>query len=96
MHPGAAGEELQRVPVEDSLALLAWNKAGFEKSHYRERPEATGWMNGGYAVDGGSRLLGDCGRSVVGGRHGASSLTATSRRGSPFSGHRLHGQHTRL
>ena len=27
-------------------------------------------------------------------RHGASSLTATSRRGFPFSGHRLQDQHT--
>ena len=47
-------------------------------------------------LDGGSRLLEDYERSVVGERHGASSLTATSRRGFPFSGNRLHGQHTLL
>ena len=43
---------------------------------------------------GDSRLLEDYGRSVVGERHGASSLTAIPRRGFPFFGHRLHGQHT--
>ena len=32
MHSGAAGDELQRFSVGDSLAHLAWNKAGFENA----------------------------------------------------------------
>ena len=83
----AAGDELQRF--QEEIPRL-----------FEARPASMLWQNKSHAVDGGSRLKDARGDRLLGNatvveeRRGASSLTATSRRGFPFSGHRLHGQHT--
>ena len=83
MHAGAAGDELQRFSGGDPLALLKQGRFWKCRAKIKIAPSRAAR---GYRMDeqrsrrrGNSRLLEDCGRSVVEERHGASSLTATLR-----------------